>query len=48
MKLHKDGTLEGTPQEIAEYNRLMEAHEIEKQLELQKVLTEIENGKERI
>lgn len=23
MKLHKDGTLEGTPQEIAEYNRLM-------------------------
>ena len=22
MKLHKDGTLEGTPQEIAEYNRL--------------------------
>lgn len=23
MKLHKDGTVEGTPQEIAEYNRLM-------------------------
>ncbi|MNH83825.1 hypothetical protein D3C73_362300 [compost metagenome] len=22
MKLHKDGTVEGTPQEIAEYNRL--------------------------
>lgn len=23
MKLHKDGTLEGTPYEIAEYNRLV-------------------------
>lgn len=23
MKLHKDGTLEGTPQEIAEYNGLI-------------------------
>ncbi|WP_339283692.1 hypothetical protein [Paenibacillus sp. FSL R5-0486] len=23
MKLHKDGTVEGTPQEIAEYNRLV-------------------------
>lgn len=23
MKLHKDGTVEGTPQEIAEYNRLI-------------------------
>lgn len=23
MKLHADGTIEGTPQEIAEYNRLM-------------------------
>lgn len=23
MKLHKDGTIEGTPQEIAEYNRLI-------------------------
>lgn len=22
MKLHKDGTVEGTPQEIAEYNQL--------------------------
>lgn len=24
MKLHKDGTIEGTPQEVAEYNRLQE------------------------
>lgn len=24
MKLHKDGTIEGTPKEIAEYNRLQE------------------------
>ena len=23
MKLHKDGTLEGTPQELAEYSRLI-------------------------
>lgn len=23
MKLHKDGTVEGTPEEIAEYNRLV-------------------------
>lgn len=28
MKLHKDGTLEGTPQEIAEYNRLMAVQQI--------------------
>jgi hypothetical protein len=29
MKFHKDGTLEGTPQEIAEYNRLMSGPIIE-------------------
>ncbi|MNJ50086.1 hypothetical protein D3C77_453480 [compost metagenome] len=27
MKLHKDGTVEGTPQEIAEYNKLQEKKE---------------------
>ena len=28
MKLHKDGTLDGTPAEIAEYQRLMEQKQI--------------------
>ena len=31
MKLHKDGTLDGTPAEIAEYQRLMEKKEAYKQ-----------------
>lgn len=31
MKLHKDGTVEGTPQEIAEYNRLTSGSTVEDQ-----------------